>query len=116
MMVGQKRYRKISVELSVSPVAANRSAPLRELCHWKIPSTATRPAVQTARGTRMPELKVKGFHDWDEVRLGLGNSCLLMTGELDDGFRMMLVVDGGAPGAFIANTTRTSCTYATMLP
>lgn len=63
----------------------------------------------------MPELKVKGFHDWGEVRLGLGNSCSLMTEDLDDVFRMMLIVDGGAPDAFIADTIRTNCTYATML-
>jgi hypothetical protein len=114
MMVGQKRYRKFSIELSVSPVVANRSAPLRELCHWKIPSTATRPAVQTAIGTRMPELKVKGFHGRGEASLGLGNSRPLMTEDLDDIFRVMLIVDGGAPDGFIADTIRTSCTYATM--
>ena len=81
---------------------------MRELCNWKIPRTTARPAVQIVRGTRTPELKVKGFHDWGEVHLGLGSSCSLMTEELDDVFRMMLIVDGGAPGAFIANAIRTS--------
>ena len=64
MMVGKNRYRKVSVELNVSPVAAKRRAPLREFCQFNTPSIAARPAVKRARGMSTHELNDKGFHDF----------------------------------------------------